>query len=277
MAEPGKSWRSSPEQTREQVLEGGVQLLSREGLALGADRISLERAAAQARVPRATAYRIWKDLPIKPQEAFQIDLLCHVAETQVGGSDAEIGETADAIFAVLEATGPPTELTHEKRAEALVRVVKAGAAQNLYILRTSPGWQVYAGIVASASSRLNANDETMANPPELIEALERGAQIAAERYAPLYQGLAEMFGMRLRSGYTMEQFATIAGCLVEGLALRLPFSPHISGVQGPYPGIEEWDLFGVGFLGLLREFFEADPDVAHPTVLNHEPSLASDE
>ena len=258
MSERESGWRPGPDEVRANVVRAGVELLATEGMSLGAERISLERAAAKARVSRAAAYKLWKDRPVSPGDAFRIDVLSYIAETVATGDDTEVETTVDAVGAVLEAAGPLEELDPDQRFEVLLDVIKAGSEANLAALRASPKWHLHVAILATYTSRANAPDSSAPGDDEIRAALARGADHAAVRYAPLYAGMASLFGLRLRAGYTIEAFATAAGALVEAVGLREGFSSWLR-VTGPHDR-GEWSLFAVGFLGFVREFFEPDPE-----------------
>lgn len=58
----------------------------------------------------------------------------------------------------------------------------------------------------------------------------------------------------MRYCYTWEQFDTAAGAIAEGIALRVPISPHVTGIMrnmGPDGTEQEWTLFAVCFEALL--------------------------
>ena len=107
---------------------------------------------------------------------------------------------------------------------------------------------------------------------ELRAAWDEGEQRLIDRYKELYMTMAAMFGFRMRYCYTWEQFDTAAGAIAEGIALRVPISPHVTGIMrntGPDGTEQEWTLFAVCFEALLRQFFEPDPD-SPLTSIDHE-------
>ncbi|MFV0308269.1 MAG: hypothetical protein ACK5OX_11055 [Desertimonas sp.] len=259
-----QTWRPDREDVKRSIIEVGLSMLAAEGVAMGADRLSLERAAAGAKVSRAAAYKLWKGLDLRPQEAFQLDVLCHAAETLAAGEDIELERTMHAVADVLASVGPIEQLDDDRRREAFVRLVRTGAEENIRLLRASRHWNVYLAILAGTASRTRGGAADDSDP--LTAAMRRGARRATLRYRPMYHEMASLFGQRLRAGYTLAQFATAAGCLAEGIAVRMPFSDEIEGVEGPYGLPGPWHLFAVALLALTREFFEPDPDVpwAHP-------------
>jgi len=105
-----------------------------------------------------------------------------------------------------------------------------------------------------------------------VAAWRDGENKLIERYRDLYIGMAAMFGIRLRYCYRWEQFNTAACAIAEGLTIRAPISPHVTGIRRntALDGSEqEWTLSAVCFEALLRQFLEPDPDRALTTI-DHE-------
>lgn len=261
------------------LLDAGIELLQQEGLGHGAERISLERAAAHAGVARATAYRLWKHATVRPQEAFQTALLCRLSEDLVRQDD-EATDAADSVALLFQQLGPIDQMNPAERWATLIEVVRVGSGANLMDRNGRPMWRLRAGLLAAAGTRTEAAAATgEREPDELVDALRHAAVRTLERYVPFYERIAGIFGMRVRAGYQIEQFALLAACIVEGLALRLPFSAdEVVDVRTPYSirSGGPWSLFGVGVLGLIREFFEPDPDHPHPMVFDVDPVVGPD-
>lgn len=253
-----RSWRPDPATVRQSIIEAGIELLAEEGVALAADRMSIERAAARAKVSRAAAYKLWTGLDERPQDAFRNDVLLHAAEQVLTGTEDELNGTMGVIMATLQRYGPIPELDPEERHAVLREVVRVGALSNLQQLVNSSNWHVYLSVLANVCSRGGADEPA---PLGLVGAIRTGSDRAAALYGPMYLALGQIFGMRIRPGYRIEQFTVAAASLVDGVALRADLSEHVDGITGPYPSEGPWHLFAVSFLALVREFFEADPDV----------------
>ncbi|MFV0307841.1 MAG: hypothetical protein ACK5OX_08875 [Desertimonas sp.] len=246
------------------LLDAGIDLLELEGLALGAERISLERAAAHAGIGRATAYRLWRDAPLRPQEAFQAAMLCAVVE-ELSAQDEAWSRVAGAVTDALGRIGPLDRMTPRERWSALVEVIRVGAAIELGDRYGRPIWRMRAGLLAAAGTRLEAPATSDVGPDDLIDALRTTAIQVLERHVPLYHQIMGHFGLRVREGYRVEHFTLLAICVIEGVSLRLPFSPReVTDVQTPYsPGDGSgWTLVGAAVVGLVREFFEPDPEAS---------------
>lgn len=254
------AWRQSPDEMREAVVRAGVRLVTAEGVSLGAERISLERAAANARVSRAAAYRLWQGLAQPPSDAFRLEVLSSIA-SEVSGNDEEVELTADAVGTEVEQAGPLEDLSDEERRALFLRMVATGTRQNIRFLLRSSQWHAYVAVLAAACSRLTSEDPPTEETEAIVDALRRGEDRAVQKYAALYLTMSGAFGLRLRTGYAVENFATAAGALAEGVALRSLVSTFVE-PAGPYDLDGQMTLFGSAFLGLVREFFEPDPDAA---------------
>lgn len=252
---------------RDAVVDAGIDLLLRDGLGHGAERISLDRAAAHAGVARATAYRLWKHATVRPQEAFQTALLCRLAEYVVD-HDTEAVAAGDAVGAVLHGLASSEPLTAGERWWALVELVRVATRANLLDRHGRPMLRMRAGLLAAAATHAEDGELPDTEQRELFDALRTAAARSLERFIPQYVAIAEVFGLRVRAGYRLEQFALLAACVVEGLAMRLPFAAdEVIGVDTPYRDRGgDWTLFGVAMMGLIREFYESDPDSPHPFV-----------
>ncbi|MFV0306665.1 MAG: hypothetical protein ACK5OX_02850 [Desertimonas sp.] len=254
---PG-AWRPDADAVRRSVIDAGIELLAEEGLALAADRVSIERSAARAKVSRAAAYKLWSGLDRRPQEAFRDDVLVHSAEQVLRSTKEEMTSTVTAIAEALERFGPIADLAPDQRRRALREVVRVGALANLEQLIASPGWHIYLSVLAAVRSRdLSAEPA----PPKLVEAIRIGSEQATRLYGPTYVMLGQLFGMRIRPGYEVEELTAAAAALVDGMALRVGLSDHLTDIASPYDTDGPWHLFAVAFMGLVREFFEADPEV----------------
>ena len=71
-------------------------------------------------------------------------------------------------------------------------------------------------------------------------------------------------GFRLREEFTLHQFVIAADALSQGYGLRdridSSIDERILRPTGPGGEAQEWTLFAVAFEGLIRQFFEIDPE-----------------
>jgi hypothetical protein len=196
----------------------------------------------------------WSGEPIRPQEAFQRDVLCRVVAGFPGGIDENLGGTAAEVAARLDDAGgidAVRAMPVPERWQVLREIIRVGAAANLRYVAQSREWRAYLGIAGAALSRREAG--TGDDP--IIEALIDGERRSNERYAAFYEALRVLFDLELRPGLTMALFAAAAASLVEGVAIRATFNPVVFGIRPDGDDGPEWDLFGLGFEALARRFF----------------------
>jgi hypothetical protein len=83
-----------------------------------------------------------------------------------------------------------------------------------------------------------------------------------------YRAMAAFIGLRLREQFSLLDFVIAADSLSEGFGLRdrVEDMPRRVVVRstGPNGGLEEWTIFAVALEGLVRQFFEFDPDWVPP-------------
>ncbi|MFV0306664.1 MAG: hypothetical protein ACK5OX_02845 [Desertimonas sp.] len=259
-----RSWRPDAADTKQAIVEAGYQLIADEGVALAADRVSIERAAAMAKVSRAAAYKLWSGLDQRPQDAFRNDVICFAAEDAVLIGSGSYDATSAAVSEMLDGLTPISGLDAPERREAFRTIVKTGARENFRQLVDRPEWRVHLATLAAVRSQRGGLDPAHG---AVSDAIRRGSERAAKTYAPLYVDVTERFGMRLRAGYEIDHFAIAAGALAEGLVLRALTSRFIDDIEGPYADDGSWHLFAVGLLGLVREFFEPHPEIAWATTI----------
>ncbi len=129
---------------------------------------------------------------MSPQQAFQHELLNHLAAQDMGG-ERDLGTTTSAATDVLQAASPIGEMTPGDRWNLMRELIRVATAANLDAVTISPLWQAWIGVVGAAASRnLDADDE-------FHQAIWLGEERATTRYVGLYQTMAVTFGIRLRT------------------------------------------------------------------------------
>ena len=244
----GRPPKYPPEEVRLRLLEAGREVLLRHGPGCGLDPVTLDGAIAEADVPRGSAYRLWQDDALAPQQKFrqavQLDLLTRVG-TGVPSATAQFKETYEeyAEFAQSE-----DQLEREWAFRTILRLVANHSNDRLSKSRT---WRVY--------QALRSNVVAKANPREAaIEAVRRAEAIQIEAYAAMYSEIAKVYRIRIREPYTMQEFATSAFALNEGIAARVGdgFRRRIDRKTGRNGEAEEWTLFAIGLEALADHYFE---------------------
>jgi hypothetical protein len=262
------------------MIGAGLRILASQGLSIGLDSIKFDDVIQEASAPRASAYRAWSDpdRPEGPQVLFQDALAAKLLREQPGdaadpNSEGALNATMESVTQILENELPAdlAALTAEKRGWWLRRMYRVGSNANQGVMDSSRLWATYMAVASSLASM--SRDQI---PPDILDAWQNGEDLLAARYKDLYSTMATMFGFRLRYCYTWEQFDVVAAALAEGLAMRARVNRHawVSRQTGPGGEAEDWSLFAIAFEGLIRQFFEPDPEAEFHSTLDHEQSGA---
>ena len=250
-----KQPRHNRDELRELLLQKGQTILREEGLGTGAEVLTFKRVFDRVekdtgiRLTNASVIRrIWEN-----QTDFQTDVLVAIAQDE---NDDEFNRTVIAVEPVLARVDLTTPETRERALRELCRV---GGAANLHAMRQSSYWPLSIAVWALA-----AFDEQPGHRQRIEAALVDGYDAFTDRIAEVYAAMAELLGFRLREQFTLHQFAIAADALGQGCGLRDRVDQSkmdgIVRATGPSDEMQEWTLFAVAFEGLVRQFFEIDPD-----------------
>ena len=249
--------RRSREEIRVLLLEAGISILRAEGLGLVAESVTFKKVfdrveeRSGVRLTNASVIgRAWRN-----QAEFQTDVLAAIV---LQGIEREIEVTIDAVVPTLSETDLSTP---EAREATLRELCRLGGAANRQAVRQSSNWPLWIGIWAMAADRGRLEPRQ-----KITDALVSGSEAFDEQIELAYSAMARLLGFRLREGFTLRQFAIAADCLGQGFGLRDRIDgsdmEQILRPTGPGGGLQEWTLFSIGFEGLVRQFFEIDPDWA---------------
>ncbi len=251
---------SPRENAMQATLQAGKELLRERGPAITLTNVPLEEAINLAGSPRASVYRAWQGYGEgdSARDNFHEALACYLLEEELAGGPTAVLFLEQQLEAFVEAY--PAErlasLPVEERQELLRMTI---ASLGVLAVQTTGSKSWHARIAVAAAIASQPEDQIS---PRLKEAYLRGEREASERYLPLYQKMASHFGMRIKAKYTLNHFASAVLGLAEGTRAReLYLSSHVP------PLDETWGLFNTSVLGLVREYFEADPEHPHPTFL----------
>jgi hypothetical protein len=243
---------------RTTLLEEGRQILIEEGLGPAASNLTFKRVFE--RVEMKTGIRITNASVIKRvwdnQSEFQAEVLVAIARDE---GRTEVGNGADAIAAVL------TDLdlsTPESRMRSLREVCRVGGNATNVAIHESPNWPLWITVVSMATATTTPEQQA-----RIKSALTDGYKSTYEDRTKLYELLMQVFGMRLRTPWTIDQFTIAVTAFSEGCSLRQHITGNIevmlrpTGSQGEE---QEWSLLAVGVEALIDQFFEPDPNYAAP-------------
>jgi len=209
--------RRSAEETRQIMLESGIEQLEREGLSFGLEHVTLETACIQKDLPRSSSHAAWSiDDDYTPQTTYQRAVLKKWLDDREGLMFEAAAEKA--LANVFEQFGDnPT------RGE----IIRAGV-QAVVMAAVSP--DDVAGVGSGFLSTDMAIKHALASQPpderdpEIAEWVsESEIQIRTRRIDTTYRPLAEMLALVPRPEYgdaAFEHIALAIGALTEGIALR---------------------------------------------------------
>lgn len=242
------------------MLRAGQRHLEAVGVSVGLEAIRFDEVARECEIPRASAYRAWDD----GREGGQQDALrLAIARSALADQISFDSEEGTAFDATLEGLAPAFArlpdlhaLTREERRAWLDELVRVGGNTNQRVGAESALFPCYVALAAGITSRQMREDDP------LWDAWRSGERSSRTRYVDLYQSAADMFGMRLRSPFTWEQFGTIVASLAEGLGIRAPINPdgldHIAFDTPHQTDDTGWSLLAIGLRAFVEVFFEPD-------------------
>lgn len=237
--------RRSAEQTRQDLIDIGLELLHERGPSAAVAHIRLSSVLRRAGLTTGAAYRIWAD-----QTAYQHDLALEAVRFRDRTS------TATSVAAVMPIMSSADSTWQE--------AVRQGAEANL---RSYPEDVAFLTTLAIRASSYGDAD--------LAEAGEQRHQEALAAYSQLYEVVLAWSGRRLRPGFTMHDLATALAALSEGFGLQqatgIPEARIALNSTAEAPGTRDWSLLGVSTVALCQWMTEPDPDAA-PFDASHLPT-----
>ncbi len=243
--------RRSREETRARMLEVGILVVRDKGFGALSFKNVFERLEKEhgIRLTNASVIgRIWKNLA-----EYRADLLVAIALEE---NETEVERTFDAVAPFIAELDRSTPAAREAAMRELCRL---GGAANLEIMRQSDNWPLW----INAWDAVNSNDE-LGYRERIRTALVTGYNAFNDRIEDVYRTVADLLGFRLRDSLTLRQFTIAVDAVGQGCGLRDRFdASHMSGIlrpTGPAGEIQEWTLFGIAMDGLVKQFFELDPD-----------------
>lgn len=243
-----KKQRLSAEETRQRLIDVGVQLLSTHGMSIGLDSVTLEQAVRAAEVSRSSAYAAWStDDEYSPQELFQRTVL-RQAVLDRNATVAELQEVVANVVATHAQTMSPAELLRE--------MIRVGGGTNIISVANSTSWQ----LVTALRSILHSTSDGERDEDLAAWMDETEEDLRVETIENVYKPLAELAGLTPRPEYgeLAYQYGEIsAAALSEGLSTRysLSASEHLDGLKHPKDPDNEWSLYALMFERIVHTYF----------------------
>jgi len=244
----GRPPKFAPDELRARLVGAGVEALVDNGVSHGLDAVRLDQAIQQADVPRGSAYRMWEnESGTPPQEAFRravlIDLLRTTPTSR--GLDATWNvalKELENVQPLLDSGDPDDYKT------ALRRMIRTASEVNFSVLDNSKGWNVYAAAASAAVTQPSSD-------PEIVEAIQFGEEQLIARYTDFFAHFASIFGMRIRDGLNIEDFAVAVYALNHGLSTQISDKRRVVDISVEGES-EPWTLLAIAFEALVDRFFE---------------------
>ncbi len=236
------------------MLRAAVAMVSRAGLTVSLDHISLEDVIRDADVARSAVYRRW---PYK--DLFFSDL---VKELAANATPTIVADELELIRRVVAGHVDWLE-SPELRHGLLIELVRQLSLFDFQTLSGSPEWRTYLALHATFLSI--ADDELR---DQVREALAQSERDHIARVARAWQHVAGLFGYRLRPEIvaTFETVAMVVDATMRGLVMTALSLPDIASHQtqaSPFgaAGTDEWSLPALGLASIASSFLEPDPAV----------------
>ena len=237
------------------LLETGRRILREQGLSSGAEALTFKTVFDRVdeetgiRVTNASVIRrVWEN-----QAEFQADVLVTVA---LDDHHEQIDLGVGVVRSMLDDVDLRSPSSREEALRELCRLV---GELNAQAVRRSSDWPLWIGVWAQAAS-----GQPLDYRKKIESALLAGFDGFTGRIVDAYAAMAGSLGFRPRTPFTLRQFAIAVDSLGQGYGLRDRIDHSIlDSIElptGPDGGSQKWTLFAVAFEGLVRRFFEIDPD-----------------
>ena len=241
--------RLSSEQTRERLIDAGIEALHQSGMSIGLDAVNLEQAVRDAEVSRSSAYAVWSNEEYSPQEEFQRSVLIRAVSGQKS-TLVELTETVATLFVELDGTMSRREVVRE--------IIRQSANQNVKATSDSISWKLAIAIRAVLHSRPEEERDQ-----ELCQWMEE-TQVALREFtiASIYKPLAATMQIEPRPQYGERAYELGEVCVSavsEGFSMRYWLESHqyLEGLEHPgvVGGEANWSMFALLFEQIVEMFF----------------------
>ena len=251
LASAGKRQRLSSDESRELLVDAGLQALKENGLSIGLDAVSLETAVRDSAVPRSSAYAVWStDDVYSPQESYQRTVLMRAIADRRSTLDSLMQQ----VVVILD-TAPP-DMSQD---ELLREMIRVASANNTNELAGSWSWQIVLAMRTVINTAPAGGQD-----PELADWMnESEEELRLETIERVYKPMAAVFGLRPRPEFGERAWhlgEIAAASLAEGIAMResLGASKYLNGLPNPSEpnGQDNWSLYALMFEQVMHTFFE---------------------
>ncbi|WP_028496417.1 MULTISPECIES: hypothetical protein [Microbacterium] len=231
--------RRTGEETKSLLLRVGMQMLLERGVSAGVQHIRLQDVLRRAGLTTGAAYRLWGD-----QTDYQRDLAVAMVRMRVAGPTDFVRA---AVEDLVREGAPGDDII---RAAALSHV----RSTTFDTHDEAEAREAQSFLIALA---LRTTADTW---PQLKEAGRERHRESMAAFADFVGSLMEAYGMRMKTGLSVRDFAEAMGAMGEGFAVRaiegidhptFDFTPEDEAPTG------RWTLFALGMRALVNEFMVA--------------------
>jgi AcrR family transcriptional regulator len=243
--------RLSDHETEQRMLQTAVAMVSRAGLTVSLDHISLEEVIRDANVSRSAVYRRW---PYK--DLFFSDLVKELARSATPTIvDDELALIRRVVAERLDWLDTPG-LRHG----LVIELIRQLALFDFQALHGSLRWRTYLALHATF---LSLADGELRD--QIGETLARSEREHRARVARAWELLAGLFGYRLRPelGATFETLAALLDATMRGLVLHALSEPEMGSYRASASAFgavtkDQWSLAALGAASIAAAFLEPD-------------------
>jgi AcrR family transcriptional regulator len=246
--------RLSDRETEQRMLQTAVAMVSRAGLTVSLDHISLEEVIREADVSRSAVYRRW---PYK--DLFFSDLVKELARSAIPTIlDDELALIRRVVTERLDWLDAP-----ERRHGLVIELIRQLALLDFQQLLGSAQWRTYLALNATFLSLADGELQD-----QVGEALAQSEHAHRARVAKAWELMAGLFGYRLRPelGASFETLAALLDATMRGLVIQALSEPGLGGYRvqaSPFGAAaeDEWSLAALGGASIATAFLEPDPAI----------------
>lgn len=227
--------RRTAEDTRRLIIDAGLTLLLERGASAGVQHIRLQEVLRTVGLTTGAAYRIWAD-----QTDFHRDLAIEMVRLRFAPPSHSV---ESAVAPVIDGDGSMDEA---------IRAATADHVAYASRFHLEPESRDSHAFITALSLRTAAGAW-----PELREAsAERHAE-SIQGFTDFYAAMIERYGYRMRTPFTVRDFAEAMAALGEGFAVRAAEGldhPMFVVADGQEVPSGEWTLMGLAARGLVDAF-----------------------
>lgn len=253
---PRRRSKLSDTETEARMLEAGVRYVTRQGLSLSLEHLSMEDLIKEAGVSRTSSYRRW---PTK--DHFAADLLLRLATA------AEMGEDLSPLAGALRSLSADLfdDLASEqRRRDLVVEVLRVVMTADFHAMLDSPQSRTF---IVLRAAHIGLPDGDVRS--RVAEIIRRTEQDFARTRALAFELLSRFIGYRLRQPDAIDwhQVSVAIGSQATGMLIRA--YADRDGVVGtrvlsPFGSTRDadWSSATLASVGMFLDATEPDPEVA---------------